>query len=109
MFSIYWEIFKDWGLMDRNYKEEHGMMSMKMMTMIMLRSGRGEEMMEIGRPVGHLGWVVIDPKSGNQFDVNELQDEENLSTAKKKHYRRHTYSQIQANGSVSLVFSFFSF
>ncbi|CAF2046162.1 hypothetical protein YC2023_109995 [Brassica napus] len=65
----------------------------------MLRSGRGEEMMEIGRPVGHLGWVVIDPKSGNQFDVNEFQDEENLSIAKKKHYCRHTYSQTQANGS----------
>ncbi|CAF2073476.1 unnamed protein product [Brassica napus] len=59
----------------------------------------GEEMMETGRPVGHLGRVVKDPKSGNKFDVSELQDEENLSPAKKKHYYRHTNSQIQANGS----------
>lgn len=84
-------------------------MSMKMMTMIMLRSGGGEEMMETGRPVGHLGRVVKDPKSGNKFDVSELQDEENLSPAKKKHYCRHTNSQIQANGSVSLVSFFFHF
>ncbi|KAL0730781.1 hypothetical protein Bca4012_026875 [Brassica carinata] len=73
------------------------MMSMKMMTMIMLKSGGGEEMMETGRPVGHLGRVVKDPKSGNEFDVNELRDEENLTPAKKKHYCRDTNSQIQAN------------
>ncbi|KAF2586544.1 hypothetical protein F2Q70_00035509 [Brassica cretica] len=59
----------------------------------------GEEMMETGRPVGHLGRVVKDPKSGNKFDVSELQDEENLSPAKKKHYYRHINSQIRANGS----------
>ncbi|KAJ4905935.1 Uncharacterized protein Rs2_09593 [Raphanus sativus] len=82
-----------------NYKEEHGMMSTKMMTMIMLRSGGGEEMMETGRPVVICVRVVKDQKSGNEFDVNELRDEEDLSPAKKKHYSRHTNSQIQANGS----------
>ncbi|KAL0696086.1 hypothetical protein Bca4012_063266 [Brassica carinata] len=73
------------------------MMNMKMMTMIMLKSGRGEEIMKTGQPVGHLGGVMKDPKSGNEFDVNELRDEENLSSAKKKHYCRDTNSQIQAN------------
>ena len=78
--------------MNRKYKNytEHAMMSMKMMTMIMLRSGGGEEMMETGRPLGHLGRVVKDPNSVNEFDVSELRDEENLSPAKKKHYCRHT-------------------
>ncbi|KAH0863284.1 LOW QUALITY PROTEIN: hypothetical protein HID58_080495, partial [Brassica napus] len=103
VFTIYWDIFKDWGLMNRNYnnyKEEYGMMSMKMMTMIMRRSGGGEEMMETGRSLGHLGRVVKDPNSGNDFDVSELREEENISPAKKKHYCRHTNSQIQANGSI---------
>ncbi|KAL0668211.1 hypothetical protein Bca4012_030915 [Brassica carinata] len=62
----------------------------------MLRSGGGEE---TGRPLGHLGRVVKDPKSGNEFDVSELRDEDNLCPAKKKHYCRHTNSQNQANGS----------
>lgn len=75
------------------------MTSMKMMTMIMLESRGGEEMMETGRPVGHLGRVVKDPESGNEFDVNELRDEENFTPAKKKHYCRRTNSQIQANRS----------
>ena len=82
------------------------MMIMKMMTMIMLRSRGGEE---TGRPLGHLGRVVKDPKSGNEFDVSELRDEDNLSPAKKKHYCRHINSQNQANGSVNLVSFFFSF
>ncbi|KAG2306923.1 hypothetical protein Bca4012_084122 [Brassica carinata] len=82
-----------------NCKEEDAMMSVKIMKMIMLKSGGGEEMMETGRRVGHLGRVVKDPKSGNEFDVNELRDEENLSPAKKKHYYRDTNSQIQANRS----------
>ena len=43
------------------------MMIMKMMTMIMLRSRGGEE---TGRPLGHLGRVVKDPESRNEFDVS---------------------------------------
>lgn len=56
VFNIYWEIFKDWVLMNRKYKnyKKHEMMSMKMM-MVMVDEGGEEEMMETGRTVGYLG------------------------------------------------------
>ncbi|WZY98582.1 hypothetical protein YC2023_070911 [Brassica napus] len=56
VFNIYWEIFKEWVLMNRKYKnyKKHEMMSMKMM-MMMVDEGGEEEMMETGRTVGYLG------------------------------------------------------
>ncbi|VVB08198.1 unnamed protein product [Arabis nemorensis] len=76
-------------------KEEHGMMSM----MMMMGDKTVEEMMETGSVGGSLGSgseQAEDPKSGNEFDVNELHDdEEQPPPAKKKRYHRHTNHQIQ--------------
>ncbi|CAA7014658.1 unnamed protein product [Microthlaspi erraticum] len=76
-------------------KEEHGMMSM----MMMMGNGAVEEMMENGSVGGSFGSgseQAEDPKSGNEFDVNELQDDDQQPPpAKKKRYHRHTNRQIQ--------------
>ncbi|CAH8311904.1 unnamed protein product [Eruca vesicaria subsp. sativa] len=77
-------------------KEEHGMMSMSML--MMMGDGGVEEMMENGSAGGSFGSgseQAEDPKSGNEFDVNELQDGEQPPPAKKKRYHRHTNRQIQ--------------
>ncbi|XP_024011152.1 homeobox-leucine zipper protein HDG5 isoform X2 [Eutrema salsugineum] len=75
--------------------EEHGMMSM----MMMMGDGAVEEMMENGSVGGSFGSgseQAEDPKSGNEFDGNELQDDEQQPPpAKKKRYHRHTNRQIQ--------------
>lgn len=72
------------------------MMSM----MMMMGNGAVEEMMENGSVGGSFGSgseQAEDPKSGNEFDANELQDDEQQQPppAKKKRYHRHTNRQIQ--------------
>ncbi|KAJ4878086.1 Homeobox-leucine zipper protein HDG5 [Raphanus sativus] len=77
-------------------KEEHGMMSMSMM--MMMGDETVEEMMDNGSVGGSFGSgseQPEDPKSGNEFDVNELRDDEQPPPAKKKRYHRHTDRQIQ--------------
>ncbi|KAJ0240619.1 Homeobox-leucine zipper protein HDG5 [Hirschfeldia incana] len=77
-------------------KEEHGMMSMSML--MMMGDGGVEEMMENGSAGGSFGSgseQAEDPKSGNEFDVVELQDKEQPPPAKKKRYHRHTNRQIE--------------
>lgn len=71
-----------------------------MMSMMMMMGDKGvlEEMMETGSVGGSIGSgseQAEDPKSGNEFDVNELQDDEQPPPAKKKRYHRHTNRQIQ--------------
>lgn len=72
------------------------MMSMSMM--MMMGDGTVEEMMDngsVGGSFGSGGEQPEDPKSGNEFDVNELRDDEQPPPAKKKRYHRHTDRQIQ--------------
>lgn len=71
-----------------------------MMSMMMMMGDKTvEEMMETGSVGGSFGSgseQAEDPKSGNEFDVNELHDdEEQPPPAKKKRYHRHTNHQIQ--------------
>lgn len=81
------------------------MMSM----MMMMGDGTVEEMIENGSVGGSFGSgseQAEDPKSGNEFDVNDLQDDEQPPPAKKKRYHRHTNRQIQEMEAYVLPFSF---
>lgn len=80
-----------------------------MSMMMMMGDGTVEEMIENGSVGGSFGSgseQAEDPKSGNEFDGNELQDDGQPPPAKKKRYHRHTNRQIQEMEAYVLLFSF---